>query len=60
MNQKCRGYCVIINNSDFLKSDTRTGTEKDAGKLYIYIYIWKPRQSTQLKYVITKLYSVSQ
>lgn len=30
MNQKCRGYCVIINNSDFLKSDTRTGTEKDA------------------------------
>ncbi|XP_077304752.1 caspase-10 [Lithobates pipiens] len=33
MNQKCRGYCVIINNSDFLKSDPRPGTEKDADYL---------------------------
>ncbi|XP_056390096.1 caspase-10 [Hyla sarda] len=30
MNRKHRGYCLVINNSEFMKSDPRRGTEKDA------------------------------
>ncbi|KAM9305616.1 caspase-8-like [Gastrophryne carolinensis] len=33
MNRKYRGYCLIINNSNFMRSDPRLGTEKDAACL---------------------------
>ncbi|XP_072274841.1 caspase-10-like isoform X2 [Pyxicephalus adspersus] len=33
MNRKHRGYCVIINNSEFIRSNSRPGTEKDAEEL---------------------------
>ncbi|XP_075036226.1 caspase-8-like isoform X2 [Mixophyes fleayi] len=33
MNRKHRGYCLIINNSEFMKSDRRRGTEKDEESL---------------------------
>ncbi|CAN2389152.1 cysteine-type endopeptidase activity involved in apoptotic signaling pathway, partial [Pristimantis euphronides] len=33
MNRKHRGYCLIINNETFMRSDSRRGTEKDAAVL---------------------------
>ncbi|KAM5153283.1 caspase-8-like [Mantella aurantiaca] len=39
MNQKHRGYCVIINNSVFAKSEPRPGTEKDAEYLK-HVFTW--------------------
>ncbi|KAM8934110.1 caspase-10-like [Pelodytes ibericus] len=33
MNRKHRGYCLIISNLEFMKSQTRQGTEKDADEL---------------------------
>ncbi|XP_073502593.1 caspase-10 [Phyllobates terribilis] len=39
MNRKHRGYCLIINNEQFMKSDSRPGTEKDAEFLY-RVFTW--------------------
>ncbi|XP_075685884.1 caspase-10 [Rhinoderma darwinii] len=39
MNRKHRGYCLIINNSEFMKSDPRLGTEKDADFL-TNVFTW--------------------
>ncbi|KAG8558893.1 hypothetical protein GDO81_017178 [Engystomops pustulosus] len=39
MNRKHRGYCLIINNSEFAKNDPRLGTEKDAESLH-NVFSW--------------------
>ncbi|XP_044158711.1 caspase-8-like [Bufo gargarizans] len=39
MNRKHRGYCLIINNSEFMKSPGRPGTEKDAEYLTA-VFTW--------------------
>ncbi|KAM4026138.1 caspase-8-like [Anomaloglossus baeobatrachus] len=39
MNRKHRGYCLIINNEQFMKSEPRTGTEKDAEFLHS-VFTW--------------------
>ncbi|KAM3917374.1 caspase-10 isoform 1-T1 [Leptodactylus fuscus] len=39
MNRKYRGYCLIINNKEFMKSDARVGTEKDA-EFLTNVFTW--------------------
>ncbi|KAG8432688.1 hypothetical protein GDO86_017073 [Hymenochirus boettgeri] len=39
MNNKCRGYCLIINNSHFMTAKKREGTDKDANELQS-VFLW--------------------
>lgn len=39
MNRKHRGYCLIINNSQFVQNDPRQGSEKDA-EILKNVFTW--------------------